>query len=251
MRKFIVYGLSFMVYLFVLTIYDIQYTIYAAESTPSSGIKAKLEELKKEIASKAAKLKQDISRKLKDKAYIGKVKSLSDHSITLGALSGPKIVSLNQDTVFESEIKRKIKFSEKSIEPEDYIAALGDIDETKVLTARKVILLPTIEKSKKTFLWGQVVSKTGKQITLKKNDSKIVTAILSTPTEINLDDFLIITGTFDKNDVFDAQFAYVILQKNNLSPDKTATPSAKTASPSAKITSPNPKSKATVKPSAR
>lgn len=243
MKKFIAYSLSLIVFFSVLTIYDLQYTIYAAESTPSSGIKAKLEELKREIASKAAKLKQEINRKLKDKAYIGKVKSKSEQSLTLGAESGPKIVSINQDTEFESEIKVKVKFSEKTIEEEDYIAALGDIDETGVLTAKKVILLSPKE-NKKTFLWGQVVSETGKLITLKKNDSKIITANLLVSSDLQLNDFVILTGSFGKNEVFATQFAYVIPQKNSLTSERTATPSAKTASPS-------PKSKATVKPSVR
>src|SRR3989338_2847231 len=83
------------------------YSVYAADSTPSADIKIKLEELKKEIASKAAKLKQEISSKLKDKAYIGNVKSKSDTSLTIATSTGPKIISVNQDTIFDSKIKSK------------------------------------------------------------------------------------------------------------------------------------------------
>ncbi|EKD65299.1 MAG: hypothetical protein ACD_50C00131G0001, partial [uncultured bacterium] len=69
MRKLLVISSSFIVILIAIAIflrttnYELR-TVYAANSTPSADIKAKLEELKKEIASKAAKLKQEIGRRL-------------------------------------------------------------------------------------------------------------------------------------------------------------------------------------------
>ena len=96
------YSLLFFI---LLTVTCPLYPTYAAESSPSADIKSKLEELKKEIASKAAILKQEVNKKLKDKAYVGKVKHKSDSSLTLAASSGPKIVSINQDPLFESKIK--------------------------------------------------------------------------------------------------------------------------------------------------
>lgn len=220
--------------------------VQAAETTPSSEIRSKLEELKKEIASKAAKLKQEISHKLKDKAYVGKVKSKSDTTLTLAAQSGPKMVSINQDTVFESNIKSKIKFSQKNISLEDYIVALGDADETGVLTARKIILLPAPTASPKTYLWGKIISISDKLITLKDKGLKNVAAILPANSDISLNDFVILTGLKNKNDLFNAGFVYVIPQGSAvLKPKKTATPSARldatikpqrsqTATPSAK-----------------
>ena len=78
---------------------------YAMDSTPSANIKAKLEELKQEIASKAAKLKQEINLKLQNKAFIGTIKTKSINSITLASNTGSKIISLNQDTQYASRIK--------------------------------------------------------------------------------------------------------------------------------------------------
>lgn len=224
--------------------------VFAADSTPSADIKLKLEELKKEIASKAAKLKQEVNRKLKDKAYVGKVKSKSDTSFTLSASSDPKLVSFNQDTVFESQIKGKTrstssgqaKFSQKTISPEDYIAALGDVDETGVLTAKKVILLPQPKTSspltEKTYLWGQIISLSDKLITMKSKDFKNVAVSLPARSEVKLNDFIILTGSKNKNDIFEAGFVYVIPQGVVIKPKKVATPSAQTSSPSVK---PKPK----------
>ncbi|MDD5147702.1 MAG: hypothetical protein PHV63_04115 [Candidatus Daviesbacteria bacterium] len=215
--------------------------VYAVDSTPSADIKTKLEELKKEIASKAAKLKQDVNRKLKDKAYIGKIKQKSDNSVTISTASNPKMVSLNQDTVFESKIKSKQKFSQKTISEEDYVAALGDADETGVLLAKKIILLPQpktgLPLAEKTYLWGQVISISDQLITLKNSESKVVAVSLPSVSGIKLNTFVILTGNQDKNDIFKAGFIYIIPQGGVIKPKKTATPSAQISSPSAKPTS--------------
>ncbi|MDD5416073.1 MAG: hypothetical protein PHE48_03675 [Candidatus Daviesbacteria bacterium] len=238
MRKF-----TILIAIFAFSFYILHSTFYipsalALESTPSADIKTKLEELKKEIASKAAKLKQDVNRKLKDKAYIGKIKQKSDNSVTISTASNPKMVSLNQDTVFESKIKSKQKFSQKTISEEDYVAALGDADETGVLTAKKIILLPQpktdLPLAEKTYLWGQVISISDQLVTLKNSESKVVAVSLPSVSGIKLNTFVILTGNQDKNDIFKAGFVYIIPQGGVIKPKKMATPSAQTASPSAK-----------------
>lgn len=225
----------FLSFLLPATTYPLQ-PVYAVDSTPSADIKAKLEELKKEIASKAAKLKQEVNNKLKDKAYIGKVKQKSDSSLTLATKTEPKIVTLNQDTVFENSIKSKTKFSQKNISEENFIVALGDIDETGVLTAKKVILLPATIYSQqpKTSLWGQIVAISDKLLTLKDKNLKSIAASIPEPSKVKVSDFVILTGSMGKNDIFKATFTYVIPQGGFLKPKKIATPSAKLSTPSAK-----------------
>lgn len=200
--------------------------VLAAESTPSADIKTALDQLEKEIASKAAKLKSIVDQKLKDKAYIGKIKAKSDQSFTISANSGPKIISINQDTLFESQIKKKSKASLSNLTQEDDIAALGDIDETAVMTARKVILLPGLEPETKTYLWGQIIAVSDKLATLKDKDSKNIAVLLPADNNIKLMDFVILTGSKNKNDIFAADFAYVTSQKGFIKAKKIATPSA-------------------------
>src|SRR3989344_1368803 len=166
--------------------------VHAVDSTPSADIRSKLEELKKDIASRAAKLKQEVTSKLKDKAYVGKIKSKSDTSATLATKNGPKIVNINQDTEFESNIKNK-KYSPKLVSEEDYIVTLGDVDETGVLTAKRIILLPSPGSLEKTFLWGQVISSSDKLVTIKNKNSKNIAASMPGFSVKNLD-FVIATG---------------------------------------------------------
>lgn len=234
MKGFRVWGLATSrIAAFLLTSFVFLSPALAADSTPSADIKSKLEELKKEIASKAAKLKQEVGQRLMNKTYIGSVKTNSQTSLTLAAASGPKIVSINQDTIFESQVKSKQKFSQKGLSEESYVAALGDSDETGVLTAKKIILLPTPGSEPKTHLWGQIISISDKLITLKDRDFKVVAVSLPTGSKVSLNDFVILTGHKNKNDIFDAGFVYVIPQGGIIKPKKVATPAAQTATKSA------------------
>ena len=199
----------------LLLVISIQ-TAYAADSTPSADIKAKLEEFRKEYASKAAEYKELIKKKLQNKAYVGNVKSKSNQSLTLAAKTGPKMVSINQDTVLP-----------KKLTEEDYIAALGDVDETGVLTAKKIVLLKPITEEPKTYLWGQIISISDKLSTLKDRDLKNISLTLPDQPPVKLNDFIIATGRYNKNDIFQAEFVYVIPQGAVLKPKKLATPSAK------------------------
>lgn len=224
-------GYSFFLFLLLYPVTCTLSTIHAADSTPSADVKAKLEELKKEIASKAAKLKQEVNRKLQNKAYIGKVKTRSSQTLTLATDKGPKIVNINQDTVFESKVKGK-KFSQKLLAEEDFLVALGDVDETAVLTAKKLILLPSINVEPKTSLWGQIVAISDKLTTIKGKDLKNIAATFSNLSAIKVNDFVLLTGKIGKNEIFNGEFVYVIPQGGILR-TRNATPSAKIATPSA------------------
>lgn len=199
--------------------------VFAADSTPSADIASKLKAFQKEAASKAAQLKELISKRLQNKAFVGTLESQSGNSLTLAAKSGPKIISLNEDTLFESNTKSKQKFSRKNLTSGDYVAALGDADETGILTAKKIILEASPSSALKTYLWGQIISVSDQLITLRGEDFKNVAVSVSKTFRFKLNDFVILTGGFDKNNIFSAQFVYVIPQAV-IKPKKSATPSA-------------------------
>ncbi len=222
--------------------------VLAADSTPSASIKTKLEELKKEIASKAANLKQEVNKKLQNKAFVGFVKSKSDKTITIASSNGAKIISVNQDTIYETKSK-KSKYSLKSLSEEDYIAALGDVDEIGSLVAKKLVLLPDPGKDSKAITWGQVVSM-GENLVIKTKTDKNITVTINSNTEfkkggqdlnfndVKLNDFVIVVGNTDNPSVLKSVFIYVIPQGGFIKAKKVATPSAspKTATSSAKKT---------------
>lgn len=220
---------------------------YAADSSPSAtlspDLKIKLDDLKKEIASKAARLKQEMNRKLLNKAYVGIIKAKTETTLTLASKTGAKIVTINEDTVFESKIKSKPsqtgskqKLSLKTLNEEDYIAALGDVDETQVLIAKKITLLPA-PKETKTYFWGQIISASNKLITVLERNQKNIAVSFSdasvkkgddavTSDDLSLRDFVITTGVLNESGILHAEFIYIIPQGGIIKP-KTATPSGK------------------------
>lgn len=242
------WGLGFSIILLVF-LYPIPYTLYpisAADSTPSADVKQKLEALKQEIASKAAKLKQEVNKKLQDKAYTGKLLKKTANTLTIASGDKSRLISINQDTIYQNFSKPNLSLGFKDLDVEDKIAALGDIDDQQVLHAKKIIWLPQPKanqpQTEKTSYWGQITSVETPNITIKQRDSKIKTisisekAILKKGSEeinfskLRVGDFVIISGT---------EFVYVIpnggvIIKQRKVATKSAEVASKSASPSAK-----------------
>lgn len=229
-----------------LQLYAIPYTLYpihATDSTPSAdplreaSIKTKLEEFKKEIASKAAALKEKVNEKLQNKVYAGVVKEVSGEIITIIDKSGEQKVKVNQDTIYANNIKASQKYAFKYVEKEDYIAALGEVDDLNNLVAKKVILLPDSFAKKRAVIWGKFTSLIADTATIKDRDSNNISVSFSkVETDAKIGNFVIATGFEDKEKQISADFVFVIAQGGVLKPKKIATPSAtpKTATTSGK-----------------
>ncbi len=195
MRKLLVIGSLFIVIF--------AQTASAVDSTPSADIVSKLKAFQKEAASKAAQLKDLITRKLQNKAFVGSIQSSSGNSLTLSAKSGPKIVSINEDTILPK----------KKLISGIYLAALGDIDDTGVLTAKKIVLEASPSGEPKTYLWGKIISVSDNLVTLRDNNRRNIAASLPKSSKAKLNDTVILTGTTTKN-IFEAEFVYVIATRS-------------------------------------
>ena len=191
----------------LLFLYPIPYNLYptyAADSTPSASVQSKLDLLKQEIASKAAKLKSEINKKLQNKAYIGVIKSKSDSTITLASRGGTKVVNINQDTIYDPKLTKKTPLKD-----EDSIAALGDVDETGVLTARKIVKVSS--SPEKTYVWGTVVSISDDFITLKDRSGKNLAVSDKTDIQVKEGRVIIATGILNKNNILEAKFIHTAI----------------------------------------
>lgn len=162
MRK----ALSIIIITFIIFILP----VHAAESSPSANTQAKLKTLQDSIASKAAKLTAQVSKKLQNRAYVGYVATLSQNYLTLNTKTGTKSASVNQFTKYQGK-----NLSFKTISSGDYIAILGDIDENSVLTVSKVIQLAKPDLSERQIIWGTVIKKGQSQINLKSKDTNQLT----------------------------------------------------------------------------
>ena len=210
MRKFTIYNAQFTIFSAVtLVFYILHFTFYipvalAVDSTPSASVQQKLEELKKEIASKASQIKQNISQKLQNKVYVGKITAKTTRSLELETKLGKKSVVTNEDTITP---KKPLKIDDK-------VAVLGDIDDLETLHAKKIVLLlqpkagqPLAEK---TIYWGKVITKDNLSLTLQTKENKNqVVSISKLKTQVKKQDFVIITAVKGKNDLLEASFIYI------------------------------------------
>lgn len=204
-------------------------------ATLSADIKNKLKALQVEIASKAAKLKIEVGQKLQNRVYVGFIKSKSDNTITIAADNNSKLVTVNDYTQYLGA-KKGIKLS--SLNSEDYIAALGDVDDTEVLTAKKIIRLSPAEERK--IMLGTVVSISPTAITLV-SEGKTKNMMVDKDTvyeyskgqvsldQIKLSQLVIVVVTTQK----DASYARFVYLTNNNKPHLTQPkPATNSASPS-------------------
>lgn len=223
-----------------LTVSHEPITAFAADSTPSASVKSKLEQLKLEIASKAAKLKSEINQKLQNKAYIGIIKSKSNTILTLATRSDTKIVNITQDTVYEPS---SLNTKKGALKEEDTIAALGDVDETGVLTARKIVKLPITNNQLtthqpfglKSYLWGQVISASDEIATIRDRSGKnMAVSVLKIDKAVEIGQTVIVTGYMGKNDIMTASFIFTTSKPKILPSPKEST---RSATPSSKLNS--------------
>jgi hypothetical protein len=164
----------------ILTTYAQQATPSAeseAKETTSSGILTKIEDLKKEIASRAADLKSEIDKRTQNKALIGKANVITTDSMTLETKNGSKTIRLNEYTLYQNTSSQKTKktFTKDDIKTDDQIVCLGDIDEKGIMTAKKVVKVDPILTKKRNFILGTINTNDSKSITLQLKDLSLKT----------------------------------------------------------------------------
>lgn len=208
-------------------------SVSAQDSTSSANFQAKLKALQEEIASKAAKLKSEVSKKLQNKAFVGFVKSKSENSLTLATKTGTKIININEYTEFVGGTKLK-KFNFASLEIESYLAALGDIDETEVLIAKRVIKLEPVNEEKMQITFGKIVLLGEENFTIKTLDNKNSNFTANAKTvyqlgrkkadfeDIKLNKPIVVVSS---GDLTKARFVYIFPYSLNIQPEKEGTPS--------------------------
>lgn len=241
MNKLLVIS-SLFIAIMVLTVfpstmnYKLQ-TAYAANSTPSADVSNKLKALQAEIASQASKIKQEIGKKLQNKVFAGFIKTKSNTSLTLATLTGIRMVNINEYTDYQG----KIKTSLKNLAQDDYVIALGDIDESEVLTARRVIKTASPSAEIREVIFGQVVHTSDQTISIQDKDTQTLSISVTDDTNytfgkspssfdnIKLNNPIIVIGIPSVSGIIQARFIYIFPYTANIKP-KIATPSASTSS---------------------
>src|SRR3989344_1068464 len=177
MRRSIMYQVSsiigFSVALFLI-LYSLFLTPVNAQvvatksASQSASMVQKLDALKKEIASRAAQLKTEVTKKLENKMSLGSIQSIessnkTNYQVIVKATKGNQTVKANEYTFLQNGLS-KVKKSNlvfKDLEKDDVIVALGDVDDKQNLNAKKIIRLDKYEPVEVKSIFGQVESVNG------------------------------------------------------------------------------------------
>lgn len=249
MRKFTIF--------LVLALYILQSTVYspvfAAESTSSAKtatqsasvnlLRQKVDELKKEIASKASDLKKVINTKLQNKAIVGKITRVDEAKITLETKNGSQIVLTNEYTIYQSKKRvssKKSKPSLKNFGADDMVVAIGDIDDQKNLVAKKLVGIDRkqIENQEgQKSVWGLVENVNSTEVIIKSKDDTKITLLTTAKTtirhstseisykDIKKGDLIVAVGNL-KGYLLETKFIYLASKPLKTEDPKKASPSA-------------------------
>lgn len=239
-----------------------------AQITPSTSsafnIKQKIESLKKEIASKAAGLKNEINKKLVNKVWVGKITEISDNKISIKTTSNvdqlkilnyessatseaiaklpEKSILTNEYTILQKNTKKvtKSNLTLKNFNKGDLLIALGDIDDKKNLLSKKVIKMDLFEVDKNEAIAGTVANVNGQIINIKIKDQSL-SVVTSNQTgfkngnddgalsDIKAGNFIVVVGIkLDKK--ITARFVYQAI--STVSPPSPTPAKTKDSSPS-------------------
>lgn len=221
---------------------------YAQESSPSATIADKINALKEEIASKAAEIKTQITKKVQNKALIGKIISISDTEVTVQTLKEAKIIKIDEFTEVLGAKNKEIKI--ETLEGGDSVAALGDFDDKNTLVAQKLVFLENYASASARLIWGKIQKTAAPTITLITKDGNTESILTNSSTnyflgneeasiaDAKVEKQLVARVTQQKNGTLLAKYIYFIPSMGFTKPDsEDSSPSAKIqtkpASPSA------------------
>ncbi len=232
------------VLLFLLIALLLPSPTFAADASPSSALTQKIDLLKQEIASKAAQLKSEINKKLQNRVYTGQISEKTDNKLSIITTKGQKMILVNEYTDYQDQTKtKKTPLSLKLLAKDDYIVALGDIDDKNNLTAKKIIKM---EKPKNTnkVIWGQIQSANNPIITIKGVNSQKINITTTDNTTFSLGNneasfidakinkFLVVSGP-STDDKITANYIYLIPTLGFIRPEKRI--STQSATPAASV----------------
>lgn len=249
----VVYSLIFFQFI-LFTVHCNLSPTYAATSTPSAkqatasaSLTDKINALKKEIATRAAKLKLEVDKKIQNKAVLGKLVNKSNDRLTITKLASAagnlaRTIGINEYTQYHQGYVRGKKISLAQVTSNDLLIALGDIDDKGMLTAKTVYRLDKVTFPNNQLIWGQIQSVSGPTIVVKTKDQAQVKLLTSSASwqlgneqasavDAKPNRFLVSVGSSLRDNQSVSRLIYLIPSPGFIKPDKPR-PATSSATPS-------------------
>lgn len=215
----------------------------AQESSSSGSLVDKINELKNEIASKAAQIKSEINKKVQNKAIIGSIIKTNEADMIIQGLNSTKTVKFDEFSTIIDLNGKEIKID--SLEESDTVAALGDMDDKNNLVAQRIIYLNNFASASAQLVWGQIQKTSGSTVIIKNQAGETENIITNNQTEFflgneeaSLEDakpekHLVARTTRNKDGSLRSSFIYFIPSMGFTKPEKDTANSIKNATQSA------------------
>ncbi|MBI2593194.1 hypothetical protein HYW44_00940 [Candidatus Daviesbacteria bacterium] len=217
-RKFF---LKILFIFFMLTLHSSLLTPYSfAQTSPSGSLIQKLDELKKEIASKAAEIKNEVNKKVQNKAVVGKIMKIDEGKIIIQSINPVRTINFDEFTEVIGLNNKKIKIT--TLEVGDNVASLGDFDDKNNLAVKRIVFLENFATSSGELVWGQIQKSQGQSINIKSKSGDNETIITNSQTVFALgnneasiadakpEKFMVARGIRLKDNSLRARFVYFI-----------------------------------------
>ncbi len=156
-----------------------------SDDSVSSSVDDKVQGLRDTVKEKVKEQIDEIKKDNK-KGFAGTVDKIADQTLTIQTKDGPVVITTNKETEIINEEKQTIGLED--IKLEDYLIAMGYLNQEAVLAAKRLVLTPKPDQDNREVAAGIVtdISENGQLVTLK-NDNKIktYTILINSKTEIN------------------------------------------------------------------
>jgi hypothetical protein len=206
----------FLITLFTLITLVITPLTFAAESSSSADLQSKINQIKAQIASKAAEIKKEVNQKIANKVFAGRVSTKEGSKITLST-SIPRVIITDDYTDISYE-----KGLTQAINKDNYIIGLGDMDDKGNLIAKK--LLKVSPPRELTVISGRIKSSSESAIIIDKDQGNDLVIKISKDTDVlfggkegsikdaNPSRVLIVSGFENSDKTINARFIYIFKQ---------------------------------------
>lgn len=202
--------------------------------------KSAFELFKEELASRAADpiIKNEVTKKLQNKAYIGTVKRKNSNSFVLSVRGSDKNINISEFTEYVIKSKKSTGDAGlKNILIDSAIACLGDIDDKGTLTAKRIVKLNAPIPIFPKIINGIITSIANWKVNLQTTRNDQFSIVFDKNTEyqigktkgsfddIRTNKWIIVSGESTGSAEIEAGYVYIYPNAITAKP-KIATPSA-------------------------
>jgi len=157
----------------------------SAQITTSPAEEEKVQEIRQAIQEKLTQIKEKIEKR----AFVGNITEITDLNIILSNFRGKRRIRLNEST--QVILANKKEGSAKDLAIDDKIIALGDLDTTETLEAKRIIVVPPPKTPPvKRLVFLGIISETNNKnstltITSSQNANQKITIKVSSETSLS------------------------------------------------------------------